>query len=134
MGLLSADAVLEFATRVVMLDQQLISRADLQEAALGRDRGVGLLHEGLRVGAFPGSGHHAHAGVFIVERTAGKLVNAGRMDAVILPVTITANEREIVDPVLLQPGEESIGFMPETAEVSVVVDLLQIIRPDHRRG
>ena len=107
-----------------MLDDQFGSRRDLQIAAVGRGRGVALSNESLRVRAILVPRRDAEAGVFIVQRTAGELFNASGVNAVVLPVPVSADDREMTDLILLQPGEEGIRFVAKAAEIGVIVDLL----------
>ena len=70
------------ASGVEMLHDQFGSRGDLKIAAVRRWRGVELPDERLWVGAILVAGRDAETRVFIVQCTAGELLNARWVDAV----------------------------------------------------
>ena len=61
----------------------------------------GLFYQPLGVGGFRVAGLDAFDGVFVVERANGEFLNSSGMDAVILPVAVTAEDEGIFDFFLL---------------------------------
>ena len=60
-------------------------------------------------------------------------MRTGRIDRVVLPVTVAAHQERICpDAVLFAPGLERVAFVAEALVVRVVVALVAIVGPDHR--
>ena len=96
-----------------MLDGQVVTGGDLQETAVGCRRRVFLLDQPLRVRAILRTRRDTETGVFIVQRATGELFDTRGMDAVVLPVPVSADDFEVTNLILLQPGEESNRFVAE---------------------
>ncbi len=74
------------------------------------------------------------ATVFIVQGAAGKFLDAGGVDAVILPVAVAAEGIEMLDLLGANPLKELIGLVAEAAEIDVVISFGGVVRADHGGG
>src|SRR5262245_10113186 len=130
------DGVLLDAVVIVPPNSRLRFVAGLQcELQKTADRffvRVRLLDEAFRIVAERIPRRSTKSRVFVDDRTGRKFFEATRIDRVVLPVAITADDVEVVseDPILAQPGEEPIPFFLEAARIRHVVsfELVDILR------
>lgn len=83
------------------MELSLIIDRDVKETTGGLFVKVGLLDLALGVGGLGTTGFFTLDGIFIIEGTDGELLNAERMDAVILPVTISTKGEHVFDSLVL---------------------------------
>src|SRR5688572_27551667 len=84
---------------------------------------VRLFDQAVRIRSFLRTGRNAQPGILVVERPARELLHAARMNAVILPVTVTAKNHEAGDLLVLQPAKKAIALMTKPIDVGMIVDL-----------
>ena len=76
-----------------------------------------------RVGRIRRAGLDAESGIGVDQRAAGELLETRSVPGVVLPVTVAAQDVEVLveKAVSAEPVEELAAFVPEAADVAVVV-------------
>lgn len=112
----------------------LITDRDMQESAARLGIKEALIDESFGIGRVFAAGLFAADRVFVVQRAAGKLLEASGMHAVVLPVTVAAEAHHIFHLVFREPREEAVCLVFESACVGVIVLLAVAVGTDHGRG
>ena len=106
----------------------------MQEAP-GRLRvNVRLADQALRVGRGLVTRLDPGDGIFVVERANRELLETLRVDAVVLPVPVAAENEHVFDLLPGEPSEKGIRLGAEALGIRVVVLLARPVGTDHRGG
>ena len=93
---------------------------------------IGLPNGGLGVGGSRVSRSNAANRIFIIECPAAKLFHAAWMNAVILPVSVSAKDQYIFDLFVGEVLKKRVCFVPKTVGVRVVIAFAGTIGSDER--
>ena len=104
----------------------------MQKSARGVGVKIRLANGGLGIGGSRVSRSDSANRVFIIKGSTAKFLHTAWMNAVILPMSVSAKDQDILDLFVGEVLKKRVCFVPKTVGVRVVIAFAGTIRSDER--